>query len=86
MNIEQAIDLTDEPGPSQKRQRTELETPDATGMQLVLDKLTKVERKLAFLDELSQGFQCVICKSTAKTPVVSPCCQRVVECESCVNN
>lgn len=86
MNIEQAIDLTDEPGPSQKRQRTELETPDATGMQLVLDKLTMVERKLSFLDELSQGFQCVICKSTAKTPVVSPCCQRVVGCESCVNN
>ena len=48
-------------------------------------KITKVERKLSFLDELSQGFQCVICKSTAKTPV-SPCCQRVVGCESCVNN
>jgi len=55
-------------------------------MKLVLDKLTKVERKLSFLDELSQGFQCVICKSTATTPVVSPCCQRVVGCESCVNN
>lgn len=52
MNIEKAIDPTDEPGPSQKRQRIELETPDATGMQLVLDKLTKVERKLSFLDEL----------------------------------
>ena len=52
----------------------------------IIDKRTKVERKLAFLDDLSQSFQCVICKSTAKTPVVSPCCQRVVGCESCVNN
>ena len=87
MNIEQAIDLTDdEAGPSQKRQRSEPLEPDVTGMQLVLEKLTKVEKKLAFLDELTQGFQCVICKGTAKTPIVSPCCQRVVGCESCVNN
>ena len=54
-------------------------------MQLVLDKLTKVETRLIFLEELIQALQCVICKSTAKKPVVSPCCQRVVECEVCVN-
>ena len=42
MNIEQAIDLTDKPGSSQKRQRTELETPDATGMQVVLEKLRRL--------------------------------------------
>lgn len=90
VNIEQAIDLTDdEAGPSRKRQCATLLEPDTTQfetrMQLVLDKLTRVENKLIFLEELTQAFQCVICKSTAKTPVVSPCCQRVVGCEVCVN-
>ena len=75
MSIEQAIDLPDEPGPSDRKRQctinhTELLEPDAnpTGMQLVLDKLSRVEKKLMFLDELTQGFQCVICRSTAKTP------------------
>lgn len=45
INIEQAIDLTDEPRSSQKRRQTEVETPTATGMQLTLGKLVKVEKK-----------------------------------------
>lgn len=52
----------------------------------VLEKVTKIEKKLAFLDELAQGLSCAICKSVATVPIISPCCQRVVGCESCINN
>ena len=78
MSIEKAIDLT-EPGPSTKRRRTD----DTLNIQ---DTLTAIDKKLSFLNELGQGFQCIICKSLAVLPVISPCCQRVIGCESCVNN
>ena len=52
MNIEQAIELTDEPVSFQKRWWTEVETPNATGMQLILRKLVKVERSDCELTQL----------------------------------
>ena len=54
-------------------------------MKLILDKISKLEKEMEFLKELSQALLCSVCKSVAKRPVVSPCCQRVVGCESCVN-
>ena len=77
-----AIDLTiEEAGPSEKKPR--LESDDS--MKIVLKKLTKVESQLGFLEQLAQAFQCVICKSISKTPVIFPCCQRIIGCETCVN-
>ena len=49
MNIEQAIELTDEPASFQKRRWTEVETPNATGMQLILRKLVKVVNSPSYL-------------------------------------
>ena len=47
--------------------------------------VSKLEREMEFLKELGQALLCSVCKSVAKRPVVSPCCQRIVGCESCVN-
>ena len=84
MDIEQAMD--DAPGPSKSRKRPHYESQeDSEDLKLILNKLSRIETKLTFLDELSQCFQCVICRSTATNPIVSQCCQRILGCEACVN-
>ena len=50
------------------------------------ERLGSIDKKLAFLNELGHGFDCIICKSSSISPVVSPCCQRVVGCQECVNS
>ena len=86
MSIGEAIEITDEePGPSTKRRCTEGVEINPI-MQEVTTKLTMIDKKLGFLNELGQGFQCIICKSLAILPVVSSCCQRVIGCEACVNH
>ena len=83
--LAQTVDLTgDVCGPSQKKAREDNGGTNTSC--LVLEKVTTIERKLSFLDELSLGLNCAVCKCIAKVPVVSPCCQRVVGCETCVNN
>ena len=49
----------------------------------IAKKIARADKRLSFLDELAQAFHCVICKSMAVAPVVSPCCQRVIGCHSC---
>lgn len=76
-----AIDLTVDndsvPGPSKgKRPITKVDDGIAV-------KIARIDKRLAFLDELSQAFNCIICKSMSVAPVVSPCCQRVIGCQSC---
>ena len=85
--IGQALELTGE-GPSPIKRRIEVPRPDASpmDMKLVLEKLSNIEKKITFLDELSHGLNCVICKWVAQKLVVSPCCQRVIGCEVCVNS
>ena len=82
-----AIDLTmdNEPGPSKKKVCTGANHDDQC-LQVVIDKISRVEKRLDFLDELSQSFQCVICQTVVKFPVVSPCCQRLLGCESCIKH
>ena len=85
--IGQALDLPDSES-SPKRRRVEVTDPDvpsSVDTKLIIDKLTNLEKKLEFLDELNQGLICAICKYIALKPVVSPCCQRIIGCEICVN-
>ena len=79
-----AIDLTadDEPGPSKKKRLQSCDDFES-GMAEIMARLDKW---LAFIDELAQSFQCVICKSLAREPVVLPCCQWMVGCHSCIEH
>ncbi len=43
-------------------------------------KLDRMEKKLSFVDDLIKAFECIVCHSTVKLPVVAPCCQRCGEC------
>ena len=47
-------------------------------------RLDDICSKLSIIDEMKKAFECVICRQTAKTPVVSQCCQRVIGCSKCV--
>ena len=79
-----AIDLTvdDGPGPS-KRKRPAI-SDDLEGG--IAEKISRMDKRLSFIDELAESFQCVICKSMSSVPVVSPCCQRVIGCHSCTEH
>lgn len=53
-------------------------------MAIVISKLEGIKRKISVFDELRKGFECCICKGCCKAPTVSPCCKRIVGCNSCV--
>ena len=44
-------------------------------------KLDSVLEKLTFINDLKRVFECVVCRSPFKLPVVSPCCQRIIGCK-----
>lgn len=71
---------TDEPQP--KRAKTEQESHVFTSD--VLKKLKSIDKKLSFVTELQRTFECVICRSPVKCPLVAPCCQRIIGCKECV--
>ena len=43
-----------------------------------------IDSRLTFVTSILETFECVICRSLAKKPVMAPCCHRVVGCEECV--
>lgn len=47
--------------------------------------IDKLQKGFDFLGSFAKSFECIICKSTCKKPMVAECCQRVVGCESCVS-
>ena len=47
-------------------------------------KLDQIEKKLSFMDDIKKTFECVICRMPARSPVVAPCCQRIIGCGQCV--
>jgi hypothetical protein len=79
-----AIDLTadDGPGPSKRKRLEGYDDVDTD----TAEKIARMDKRLSFIDELAQSFQCVICKSVSKEPVILPCCQRVVGCHSCIEH
>ena len=78
----------EEPEPAPKRKKTsEFTLQDLSEKFSSLEeRLDSIDKKLAFFNELGHGFACIICKSSSISPVVSPCCQRVVGCQECVNS
>ena len=45
-------------------------------------KLDKIDKKLSIFDET---FECIICRSVVKCPIVSHCCKRIVGCKRCIS-
>ena len=53
---------------------------------IIPEKVSSIESKLVFLNDLEQGFHCIIGKGVANSPIVSACCQRVVGCKQRANS
>ncbi len=41
-------------------------------------KPDEINRKLSSVTHVQKAFECVICRSPAKSPVVAPCCQQIL--------
>ncbi len=54
-------------------------------MEKVHESVEKLHKNFDFLSSVSKAFECVICKSVCRKPVVASCCQRLVGCETCVS-
>ena len=50
----------------------------------ILSKVEKMEKGYNFITNLAKNFECVICKSTMKKPIVWSCCKHIIGCTSCV--
>ena len=46
--------------------------------------VTEIQSTTGMKQKLQKMFECVICRSTMKSPVINPCCSRPVGCEKCV--
>lgn len=82
VQVQGNADVHEDAGPAPKKQRLD----NSETCQTVLEKVSKLEEKFTFLDELAQSLTCAICKTVSTLPVIFPCCQRVVGCESCINS
>ncbi|XP_019859766.1 PREDICTED: uncharacterized protein LOC109588007 [Amphimedon queenslandica] len=58
-----------------------------------VELMEKVDRAVSFIEKFEQGiatviklFECPICKSILRDPIVSSCCQRLVGCKTCVSD
>ena len=71
--------------PEPKRQKTakpdSMQEEAAVG---VMQRLDNIDKKLSFITELQRPFECIVCCSAISSPMVVPCCQRIVECKQCV--
>ena len=50
----------------------------------IIEKLDFLNKNLTFVENIKKLFECVICKSTVSSPMVSSCCQRIIGCKLCV--
>ena len=48
-------------------------------------KLDAIDRKLSVFDDIKKTFECVICRSVVRYPMVSLCCKRIIGCKRCVS-
>lgn len=73
--------------PSPKKPRVELCKCSSvlTKLNEVAKGVEAVQRVTNFLSNLQQAFNCVICRDVCTEPVVAPCCERVIGCQSCVD-
>ena len=51
---------------------------------VIIEKLDFLNKNLTFVENVKKLFECVICKSTISSPMVSSCCQRIIGCKLCV--
>ena len=42
------------------------------------------EPRSTLLEKLRKTFECIVCRSTVRSPVINSCCSRIVGCERCV--
>ena len=67
-----------------KRRKTTCEGDTSLRLLSIDNKLDEIDKKLSFIEELRKAFQYIICQSSAKSPMVAVCCQRVIGCKECV--
>lgn len=68
----------------QKRRKTTCEGDTSLKVLSIDNKLDEIDKKLSFIEELRKAFECIICQSSAKPPMVTVCCQSVIGCKECV--
>ena len=67
--------------PPKKKQKIDI-TSKFDGLE---KKIYMLCNKLSFIDDIKKVFECVICRSTVQSPVVAPCCKRIIGCRGCVS-
>lgn len=67
-----------------KKQKMSTSTDIISKFNAIDKKLDTLDKKLSFLDDIKKVFECVICRSTVYAPLVSPCCNRIIGCRTCV--
>ena len=68
-----------------KRLEDQMRTETVDLKESVTEKEKQLKDTKKRFDDLRQCFECLVCKSSAKSPtVVSPCCHIVLGCEECV--
>lgn len=65
---------------SSKRKRIDTEAK----LEEIDKKLEEINTRVKFVDEIRKVFECNICRSPVKQPVVALCCQRIIGCGECV--
>jgi len=50
----------------------------------VLNIVEHMQEKNDLVEKISAFFECMICRDVMKRPQYSPCCHRLIGCQSCV--
>ena len=77
-------DLIDIDGDETEPQPKRAKTQESVSNSAIVKKLDELDRKLSFITELQRTFECVICRSPVRNPLVASCCQRIIGCKECV--
>lgn len=67
--------------PLSKKRKIESE---AIQLEDIAKKLDAIDSKLSFIDEIKKTFECLVCRSAMKLPVVAPCCEKIIGCDKCI--
>ena len=70
--------------PSAKKAKKNNDCSLKISLEDIHKKLDSIDSKVSFSTNLRKALECIICRSTVKMPVVSPCCQRIIGCKWCV--
>ncbi len=79
LNLEDDVEIIE---PQVKKAKRSVSVSD--NVAVILNKLDDIDGKFSFIVDIQKAFECIICRSPVKHPVIAPCCQRIVGCKDCV--